>query len=82
MSRTCGTGRTDFRNGDPVKSYDSHDYKGETSSTIGEEKRHNPRIAGKSCAEYVAIMAALSLPPPMMIDVAVLANLRCGRSLS
>lgn len=55
-----------------------HDYKGLTSSTIGEEKRHNPRLAGKSRAEFVTIMNGLGLPPPKKLDVAVPANRACG----
>jgi glyoxylase-like metal-dependent hydrolase (beta-lactamase superfamily II) len=60
-----------------------HDYKGMTSSTIGEEKRHNPRLAGqaglKTRDEFIAIMAGLHLPPPRKLDVAVPANRACGR---
>jgi sulfur dioxygenase len=56
-----------------------HDYQGRTSSTIGDEKRTNPRIAGKSLAEFVATMQALNLPPPRRIDEAVPANLHSGR---
>jgi glyoxylase-like metal-dependent hydrolase (beta-lactamase superfamily II) len=59
--------------------YPAHDYKGETCSSIGEEKRHNPRIAGKTRAQYIELMAALDLPRPKLIDIAVPANLRCGR---
>ena len=59
--------------------YPAHDYKGWTASSIGEEKRHNPRLAGKSEAEYVAIMQALNPPDPKQIDVAVPANLACGQ---
>ncbi len=59
--------------------YPAHDYKGWTQSTIGEEKRHNPRLAGKSRAEYIAIMQALDLPDPAMMDIAVPANLACGQ---
>ena len=55
-----------------------HDYNGRTSSTIGEEKRHNPRLAGKSEAEFVAIMDNLGLPPPRKLAVAVQANRACG----
>jgi glyoxylase-like metal-dependent hydrolase (beta-lactamase superfamily II)/rhodanese-related sulfurtransferase len=51
-----------------------HDYNGRTSSTIGEEKRFNPRLTGKSEDEFVAIMAALGLPPPKKLAVAVEAN--------
>jgi sulfur dioxygenase len=58
--------------------YPAHDYKGWTVSTIGEERAHNPRLAAKSEAEYVAIMRALKLPDPKMMDVAVPANLACG----
>ena len=60
-------------------SYPAHDYKGWTASSIGEEKRHNPRLAGKSRDEYVQIMENLNLPNPKMMDVAVPANLACGR---
>ncbi len=56
-----------------------HDYKGWMTSSIGEEKRHNPRLAGKTEAEYVEIMRNLNLPNPKMMDVAVPANLACGR---
>jgi glyoxylase-like metal-dependent hydrolase (beta-lactamase superfamily II) len=56
-----------------------HDYKGQTRSTIGEEKRHNPRLAGKSRDEFIAIMAGLHLPPPRKLDIAVTANRACGR---
>lgn len=55
-----------------------HDYNGRTSSTIGEEKRHNPRLAGKTEEEFVAIMAALGLPPPKKLAQSVEANRACG----
>jgi glyoxylase-like metal-dependent hydrolase (beta-lactamase superfamily II) len=58
--------------------YPGHDYKGQTVSTIGEEKRFNPRLAGKSEDEFVAIMNALGLPPPKHIAEAVPANRACG----
>jgi glyoxylase-like metal-dependent hydrolase (beta-lactamase superfamily II) len=60
--------------------YPAHDYRGFTASTIGEEKRFNPRLAGKSEADYVAIMNGLNLPEPKMMRTAVPANLACGRS--
>jgi rhodanese-related sulfurtransferase len=56
-----------------------HDYNGRTHSTIGYEKAHNPRVAGKSQAEFVTIMNALGLPKPRLIDQAVPANLLSGR---
>ncbi len=55
-----------------------HDYKGHKRSTIGHEKAHNARVAGKSQAEFVAIMRALNLPKPKRIDEAVPANLTSG----
>jgi sulfur dioxygenase len=58
--------------------YPAHDYKGDTVSTIGEEKRYNPRLQIKSVDEYVALMASLNLPNPKMMDVAVPSNMRVG----
>src|SRR4029079_2482846 len=55
--------------------FPAHDYKGETVSTIGEEKRFNPRLQVKSEAEYVELMNNLKLPNPKMMDVAVPANI-------
>ena len=59
--------------------YPAHDYKGWTVSTIGEEKAHNPRLQVKSADEYADIMNNLNLPDPKMMDIAVPANLNCGR---
>lgn len=56
----------------------AHDYKGNMRSSIGEEIAHNPRVSGKSEAEFVAIMNGLNLPKPAKIDVAVPANKACG----
>ena len=58
--------------------FPAHDYKGETVSTIGEEKAFNPRLQVKSVDEYVALMNNLNLPNPKMMDVAVPANMRVG----
>jgi len=58
--------------------YPAHDYKGETVSTIGEEKAFNPRLQVKSIDEYVELMSNLNLPNPKMMDVAVPANMRVG----
>ncbi len=55
-----------------------HDYHGRTHSTIGAEKAGNPRIAGKTEAQFVAIMEALDLPRPKRMDEAVPANLTSG----
>ncbi len=46
----------------------AHDYRGNTSSTIGHEKRHNPRVAGRTREEYVALMASLNFPMPEKIQ--------------
>ena len=61
--------------------YPAHDYKGETVSTIGEEKMFNPRLQVKSVDEYVDIMNNLNLPDPKMMDIAVPGNLNLGISL-
>jgi glyoxylase-like metal-dependent hydrolase (beta-lactamase superfamily II)/rhodanese-related sulfurtransferase len=58
--------------------YPAHDYKGDTVSTIGEEKACNPRLQVKSVDEYVALMNSLNLPNPKMMDVAVPANMKVG----
>lgn len=90
-----GCGRTDFQNGsatilhqsihreifrlpDDTTVYPGHDYNGRTASTVGEERRLNPRLT-KTEAEFVALMAGLNLPRPKLIDIAVPANLQCGR---
>jgi len=90
---TCG--RTDFQGGDAGQLWDSvherlftlpddtrvfpaHDYKGRTESRIGDEKKNNARLL-RSRAEFVALMEHLDLPRPRLIDVALPANLRCGK---
>jgi glyoxylase-like metal-dependent hydrolase (beta-lactamase superfamily II)/rhodanese-related sulfurtransferase len=58
--------------------YPAHDYKGDTVTTIEEEKAYNPRLQVKSVDEYVAIMNNLNLANPKMMDVAVPANMKVG----
>jgi len=58
--------------------FPAHDYKGETVSTIAEERRFNPRLQVKSVEQYVEVMNGLNLPNPKMMDVAVPANMRVG----
>lgn len=58
--------------------YPGHDYKGWTVSTIGEEKRHNPRLEPATRDAFIALMGKLDLPNPKMMDVAVPANRTCG----
>jgi glyoxylase-like metal-dependent hydrolase (beta-lactamase superfamily II)/rhodanese-related sulfurtransferase len=60
--------------------YPGHDYKGDTVSTIAEERAFNPRLQVSSEAEYVDIMENLNLPNPKLMDVAVPANLKIGFS--
>ena len=60
--------------------YPAHDYKGDTVSTIGEERAYNPRLQVESVAQYVEIMNNLDLPDPKMMDVAVPTNLHVGLS--
>lgn len=58
--------------------YPAHDYKGDTVSTIGEERFFNPRLRVKSIDEYVDLMNNLKLSNPKMMDVAVPANMQVG----
>jgi sulfur dioxygenase len=48
--------------------YPAHDYRGNSSTTIGNEKRHNPRVAGRTRDGYVALMASLNFPMPDKIQ--------------
>jgi glyoxylase-like metal-dependent hydrolase (beta-lactamase superfamily II) len=68
-----------FRLPDETLVFAGHDYKGWSMSTIGEEKQFNPRLAGKTEAQYVELMNNLNLPRPKMMDIAIPANLECGR---
>lgn len=58
--------------------YPAHDYKGDTVSTIGEERAFNPRLQAGSIEAYAEMMGKLNLPDPAMMDVAVPANMRVG----
>lgn len=90
-----GTGRTDFQNGDAHAQWNSlqcllslpdstlvypaHDYKGWTCSSIGEERRHNPRLQVANADEYAQLMANLKLAEPQLMNIAVPANRACGK---
>ncbi len=65
---------------DDMLVYPGHDYKGDTVSTIGEEKAFNPRLQVTSVEEYADLMDNLNLPNPKQMDVAVPANLKLGFS--
>ena len=58
--------------------YPAHDYKGETVSTIGKEKKYNPRLKVKNVEEYIEIMSNLNLKKPANIDFNVASNLKLG----
>ena len=59
--------------------YPGHDYKGWTSSTLEEEKQHNPRLQFANKRSYVDFMSNLQLPSPKLMDIAVPANQSCGK---
>jgi glyoxylase-like metal-dependent hydrolase (beta-lactamase superfamily II)/rhodanese-related sulfurtransferase len=60
--------------------YPGHDYRGLTASSVGEEKKYNPRLAQNiGEGDFVGYMTNLGLAHPKLMDVAVPANLRCGR---
>lgn len=60
--------------------YPGHDYQQRHVSSVGQERDRNPRLGGgRSVEEFVAIMAALNLPAPKKMDIAVPANLECGQ---
>ena len=60
--------------------YPGHDYKGQTVSTIREEKLFNPRFGGRTRADFVTLMNSLNLPHPQKMMEAVPANQKCGDS--
>ncbi|MEC7984872.1 MAG: MBL fold metallo-hydrolase [Myxococcota bacterium] len=68
-----------FSLSDDTLIYPGHDYKGRTVSTVGEEKKWNPRLGGgKTITEFVKIMDGLNLSFPKRIKQAVPANMQCG----
>ncbi len=59
--------------------FPGHDYKGQTSSTIAEEKAHNSKFGGgRSLLQFKELMAEMKLGQPKKIHIAVPANLQCG----
>lgn len=67
-----------FTMADETLIYPGHDYNGKRVCNVAQEKGSNVRLANKTKAEFVAIMAQLNLPKPKMIDIAVPANRKCG----
>jgi len=62
--------------------YPAHDYKGQTVSTIGEEKQWNPRFAGRDRNNFIQFMSNLNLPDPKKMMEAVPTNEQCGKKLA
>ncbi len=60
--------------------YPGHDYNGKESSTIGNEKKFNPRLQVKNVDEYVELMSNLNLAKPKLIDINVSRNIKLGAS--
>ena len=58
--------------------YPGHDYNGKFSSTIGNEKKYNPRLQVKSEDEYIDLMSKLNLAKPQLIDINVSRNIKLG----
>lgn len=60
--------------------YPAHDYLGRTATTVAEEAAHNPRVGGQASeGDFIGYMRNLGLPHPRQLDVALPANMRCGR---
>jgi glyoxylase-like metal-dependent hydrolase (beta-lactamase superfamily II)/rhodanese-related sulfurtransferase len=63
--------------------YPAHDYRGLTVTSVGEERRFNPRLGGELCeGDFTGYVTNLRLPHPKQLDVAVPANLKCGAAAS
>jgi sulfur dioxygenase len=60
--------------------YPGHDYNGKKVSTIGNEKKFNPRLQVKNVDEYIQIMSNLNLSKPEMMDSNVNRNIQLGIS--
>ena len=60
--------------------YPAHDYRGLMVTSVEEERRYNPRLGGDAAeGDFVGYMKNLGLPHPKLMDIAVPANLGCGR---
>ena len=58
--------------------YPAHDYNGQTVSSIGKEKKFNPRLQVEGVSEYVDIMNNLNLSKPKLMDINVASNIKLG----
>ncbi|UKO98819.1 MBL fold metallo-hydrolase [Nostoc sp. UHCC 0870] len=61
--------------------YPGHDYRGHMVSTIGEERKFNPRFVGRDRSDFIKLMGNLNLPNPKKIMEAVPANQLCGQAV-
>jgi glyoxylase-like metal-dependent hydrolase (beta-lactamase superfamily II)/rhodanese-related sulfurtransferase len=69
-----------FALGDECLLYPAHDYRGLTATSVAEERRYNPRLGGDiAVGDFTGYMKNLRLAHPKLLEVAVPANLRCGR---
>jgi glyoxylase-like metal-dependent hydrolase (beta-lactamase superfamily II)/rhodanese-related sulfurtransferase len=60
--------------------YPAHDYRGLTVTSVAEERNFNPRLGGEiSEDDFTGYMSNLGLPHPKKMDIAVPANMQCGR---
>jgi len=91
----AGAGRTDLPTGDPGEHFDSlqklnefpdqmliypaHDYRGQTHSTLGQERQANPRLRFTSRDEYVRWLSSLALPPADWMKEVIKANFACAQ---
>jgi glyoxylase-like metal-dependent hydrolase (beta-lactamase superfamily II) len=66
---------------DEIEVYPGHDYRGFTVSTIGEERKYNPRFKGYTRETFVKLMNELNLPNPQKMMAAVPANQLCGKAV-
>lgn len=69
-----------FTLSDDTLVYPGHDYRGQTVSTIGEEKQFNPRFVGRDRDNFIQLMGSLNLPNPKKMMEAVPANQTCGQT--
>lgn len=60
--------------------YPAHDYRGQTVSSVAEEKCWNPRFVGRSRDQFRQFMNGLNLPDPQKMMEALPANERCGQT--
>jgi len=58
--------------------YPAHDYNGKKVSSIGNERKFNPRLQVKNVEDYIEIMENLKMPKPKLIDINISRNIKLG----